>query len=802
MSTYLSDTEAERLSGSGTERGVTFRQLVTAARRRLWLVATVFVTIVGVTMWYTLQLPRLWRATTLVRIQEGQGPLGSMSAQTRDYRVNPLASEQQVIKSEAVARRVVQRLGLRLLVTHPEHASRSVIFGGAIPSVDSTVPDGMAFSAQFDSANYRVLVAGRVVSESPYGAPVTFEGIRFSVPARPAFREREARFAIVKERDAIGMVRGSIRTRGLAETNIIEIAITGTDPLDVQMAANEITESYADFSSDQKRLQSRSRTHFISQSLDEQQKRLIAAQEALKEFKEREQISNVQSEMSALTTRIAGFQQTRTTAAVERQVYSSLMGKLTAADTATQDLRRLAGTEAVQNNEYINNLYQRWFDLVEKREELIAQGKTQDNDDVKSLDRLIRNTKEDLRTASEMYLQNLRSRIASLDSTIANLRSLTEKFPGLEATESRLVGDVRTMQGVYDQLQSEYQRARITEEADDNYVRVIDVANLPNSPVAPNRTRIFMTSLVFGVLLGLAAAIFLDTLDDSVRSPDEVRERMGWPVLGTIPTIKGSGPASERGDSRLVAHLDPRSPVAEAYRSLRTNLAFARAHNSARVLVCTSPGPADGKSTTVANLAITFAQQGQRTLLIDGDLRRAVLDRIFNVPRAPGLTDVLTGQGKLREIVHPTSITNLFVLGSGPFPPNPSELLGSSAMRDLIREAAEAFDVVLIDSPPLLAVTDAAVISTMADGAIVVIRMGATTRAALKRTAGQLEAVEGRLLGAVLNDVDFRQTGYGGYYGYYYYYYHHDADGNGKAHGMVNRIKRWIRPTARSGSGQ
>jgi polysaccharide biosynthesis transport protein len=123
-------------------------------------------------------------------------------------------------------------------------------------------------------------------------------------------------------------------------------------------------------------------------------------------------------------------------------------------------------------------------------------------------------------------------------------------------------------------------------------------------------------------------------------------------------------------------------------------------------------------------------------------------------------------------------------------------------MRDLIREAAEAFDVVLIDSPPLLAVTDAAVISTMADGAIVVIRMGATTRAALKRTASQLEAVEGRLLGAVLNDVDFRQTGYGGYYGYYYYYYHHDGDGNGKGHGMVNRIKRWIRPTARSGSGQ
>ena len=802
MSTYLTDAEAERLSGSGTERGVTFRQLVTAARRRLWLVATVFVTIVGITMWYTMQLPRLWRATTLVRIQEGQSPLGSMGAQVRDYRVNPLASEQQIIKSEAVARRVVDRLGLRLVVISPERTARSWVFGNIAPVIDSTASDSVSFVAQFDSTRYRIVQGGKVVADTTYGSPVELPGIRFTVPSRPRFKEREATFAMMKARDAIGMVRGSIRTRGLAETNIIEIAVTGTDPADVQTSANEITRSYADFSSDQKRLQSRSRTQFISQSLEEQQKRLIAAQGALKEFKEREQISNVISEMNALNQSIATFQNVRTNAAVERQVYSTLMGKLTAADTASEDLRRLAGTEAVADNEYINNLYKRWFELIERREELIALGKTQENEDVKSVNRLIINTKEDLKNASEMYLQNLRSRIASLDSTIASLRHQTEKYPGLEATESRLVGDVRTMQGVYDQLQSEYQRARITEEADDNYVRVIDVANLPNSPVAPNRTRIFMTSVVFGVLLGLAAAIFLDTLDDSVRSPDEVRERMGWPVLGTIPTIKSNAPASERGDSRLVAHLDPRSPVAEAYRSLRTNLAFARAHNSARVLVCTSPGPADGKSTTVANLAITFAQQGQRTLLIDGDLRRAVLDRIFNVPRAPGLTDVLTGQGKLRDIAHPTSITNLFVLGSGPFPPNPSELLGSTAMRDLIREAAEAFDVVLIDSPPLLAVTDAAVISTMADGAIVVIRMGATTRAALKRTASQLEAVEGRLLGAVLNDVDFRQTGYGGYYGYYYYYYHHDGDGNGKGHGMVNRIKRWIRPTARSGSGQ
>ena len=801
MSTYLSDAEAERLAGAGRERAITLRHLLAAAKRRLWLVATVFVTIVGVTMWYTVQLPRLWRATTLVRIQEGQGPLGSMGSQVRDYRVNPLASEQQVIRSEAVALRVVRRLGLQLYIIQPEFLPRAALFGNTVPRVDSIVRDSLQLSVKLLPTSYQLLSSGAVVAEAPYGQEVSGEGVHFTVPTKPAIRAPEIRLGVFRERDAIGLVRGAIRTRGLAETNIIEIAITGTDPHAVQATANEVTRAYAEFSSDLKRVQARSRTLFIAQSLEDQQKRLIAAQDSLKVFKQREQISNVGSEMEALHQSIVSFQSQRTMAEVEQQVYSSLMGKLAAADTATEDLRRLAGTDAVQKNEYINNLYTRWFELMQRREELLSQNKTVENEDVKSANRLISQTKQDLRSASAMYLQNLRSRIASLDSTLATLREQTEKYPALEATEARLTGDVRTMQIIYDQLQSEYQRARITEEADDSYVRVIDVATLPNSPVAPNRSRIFMTSLVFGVLLGLAAAIFLDTLDDSVRSPDEVKERMGWPVLGTIPTIKGA-PQVANVDSRLVAHFDPRSPVAEAYRSLRTNLAFARAHNSARVLVCTSPGPADGKSTTVANLAITFAQQGQRTLLVDGDLRRAVLDRIFNVPRAPGLTDLLTGQGKLVDTAHETSIANLFVLGSGPFPPNPSELLGSTAMRDLIREASEEFDVVLIDSPPLLAVTDAAVISTMADGAIVVIRMGATTRAALKRTASQLEAVEGRLLGAVLNDVDFRQTGYGGYYGYYYYYYHHEADGNGKGHGVVNRIKRWIKPAARTGGPQ
>jgi capsular exopolysaccharide synthesis family protein len=378
-----------------------------------------------------------------------------------------------------------------------------------------------------------------------------------------------------------------------------------------------------------------------------------------------------------------------------------------------------------------------------------------------------------------------------------------EKYPSLGAQEQRLTAEVATAQQLYGTLLAELQRARIAESSEGGYVTVLDNAMQPFTPVSPNRRRIFLTALVFGAILGLGAAVVLENLDDSVKSPDEVREQFGLSVVGTIPGIKDSDLPGENGAEvarRLATHFDPRSPVAEAYRSLRTNLAFARAHEAMRVLVLTSPGPADGKSTTVANLAITFAQQGQRTLLIDGDLRRAVLDKMFKVPRSPGLTDVLVGQQRLANVVHTTEIENLSVVGSGPFPPNPSELLGSSAMRDVLRDAQGEFDVVLIDSPPLLAVTDAAVLATMADGAILVIRVGSTAKAAVRRAVAQLQTVHGRIVGAVLNDVDLRSGAFSGSYGYYYYYYYGEGSRNGKR-GPIARIRQWRDKRAHAGQG-
>jgi capsular exopolysaccharide synthesis family protein len=794
MSEYLLDSGPE-IASAGGEGALQLRRILTASRHRWWIVAGIFGTILGGTMWYTARQPRIYRTVATVRVSDADAQVSSgfQTPQYRDYRIDPIQSEQEIIKSAALSERVARALGLRVLISGPKGVSRDQVFGDSVPRVSDSAMNGpYALLLRPDRVELRQ--GSDVLGSALYGSPLRAAGIELTVPRRLPHVNQAVTFNVISSEAAAARVRGGLTTRNVPQTNIIEIAYQGTDPALVQDIADGVATGYALWATEQKRNLARMRTQFIESSLREQALALNRTTDALKGFKEREQLSDVGSEQAALVQSIHKFQDDLDAALVEQQVYRKLIGGLTEADTATDELQRLAGTQAVVNNDYISNLYTRWYDYLKQREELYAKNQTDQADEIKGLNRLISRTKDDLRAASGLYLQGLEGRIQSLQATIAKLRQETEKYPSLEAQQARLQGDVRTVQSVYDQLQSELQRARINENGEVGNVRVVDHAVRPTRPISPNRRRMLMTAVIFGLLLGFGAAVLAENLDDTVKSVDQMREQLGVPVLGTIPRIADAARGAERGDAdRLVTQYDPRSPVAEAYRSLRTNLAFARANHEMRSIVLTSPGPADGKSTTVSNLAITFAQQGQRTLLIDADLRRAVLNKVFEVERSPGLTDVLVGNSLLADVVQETKVPNLFVLGSGRFPPNPAELLGSSAMRVLLEEAEQRFDVVLLDSPPVLAVTDAAVLSTIADGVVLVVRVGSTVRAAAERSASQLQAVHGRLVGTVMNDIDFRQRAFGGTYGYYYYYYYYGSETGRNGHTLMGRLANWRR---------
>ncbi|MDQ0868256.1 capsular exopolysaccharide synthesis family protein [Arthrobacter sp. V1I9] len=301
-------------------------------------------------------------------------------------------------------------------------------------------------------------------------------------------------------------------------------------------------------------------------------------------------------------------------------------------------------------------------------------------------------------------------------------------------------------------------------------VRVLPLgkAVVPTSPTSPNTKLNLALGALVGLALGMAYAVVRRHLDRRLRKAAEIERLFGVPVIGTLPldhrldgksTVLDSGTASQVHDAG--------GAMAEALRELRTNLSFLDVDQPPRIIVVTSSVQSEGKSTVTANLAVTMAAAGENVVVVDGDLRRPTLVDVFNLVPGVGVTDVLTGTTELADVLQPWgALPNLSILGSGRIPPNPSELLGSRAMKNMLNSLAEDA-IVLIDAPPLLPVTDAAVLSRVADGAIVVIRTGKTTQEQLSQSLGNLEKVKGRILGAVLNYLPTRGTDAYSYYGTY-----------------------------------
>src|SRR6478736_5787641 len=291
-----------------------------------------------------------------------------------------------------------------------------------------------------------------------------------------------------------------------------------------------------------------------------------------------------------------------------------------------------------------------------------------------------------------------------------------------------------------------------------------DSARLPTAPSSPNTRLNLMLGALIGLALGIGYAVLRYVLDQRVRDPRDIERETGVSVIGTLPASREL--SAERKVLTFTGREESATPVAEATRELRTNLRFVDIDNPPRAIVVTSPIPGDGKSTIAANLAVSLAAAGENVVLIDADLRRPMVADLFGLPSGGGLTDVLTDRAEITDVMHTIGASgNLLVITAGKIPPNPSEVLGSQRMRELIANLSK-HAYVIIDSPPLLPVTDAAILATSADGAIVVVTAGKTTYDMMNKALLNLEKVSARALGVVLNKVPRR--GGSAYYGYQY----------------------------------
>ena len=435
----------------------------------------------------------------------------------------------------------------------------------------------------------------------------------------------------------------------------------------------------------------------------------------------------------------------------------------------------------------------------------------------------------------ELQLKGLEQNENLLKARIAKFKADHPQLISKEIELARLERSARIHEQTYMLLTDKYEGARLLRHMRTAGITVIERATEPESPIEPNKRSTMTFGILMAIIMGVGTAFFLEHLDNSLRIEKDVDRFLGLPVVGVIPMIKvekaalkaiqdkdmitGGLPRLEQGENsniydiseqpvdelddeqlpvrtrkrsrrhqkslaglmgRTITNLASRSPVAESYRSLWTNIQFARVNGEVKTILVSSAGPGEGKSLTIANLAITMARMGAKTLLVDTDLRRPRLHRIFQQEREPGLSDFLVGNGDepadFSDFVRTTAVENLYLLPSGKRPPNPAELLSSARKRQLVEELRSEYDMILFDSPPVVPVTDATVLaSEIADMVLLVVRSGETKREVAQKAQELLERVDANIFGVVLNSIDYAKR-YGSYYYYYHYYYSHDEE--------------------------
>lgn len=770
--------------------------------RRLWLVVLVFAVTTAASIWAVSRQRTLYQAHLALQVND---PLqrtrtlapGPARVSGMQIFVDPIESEIQVLTATPIALEVVDSLGLRLRPADPElvrsQLAREI-------HVDEDAPDArleLVYDREGRTARLRDSRGGRLAT-SPVDGVMNAGFVEFVLQPPPR-EERSYTLDIIAATAAAAEVRGGIYAAPRESTDIIDVSYTSPDPSLAPQVLNVAAAALRAYGARRISAQAVQDVRFIEAQLDTAEAELRASFERIREFKQSQAFTNLSTQEQSLVNqsqrlgdRIEDLQERRATLAafaraLERQGLSGV------------DVAGFAASLPTDVNPQVRSVLVRIQDRVEEITRLITEDrKTEEHPQVQALRAQVRGLEAELLQAVESALRATEQRLADATQELASLRSEQRQFPELENELQELELQQSLDQGTYQFLRTQLYQARITAAGATPYVDVVDPARV-SVPLAPRgRMNVFLGALL-GMILGVGAAFFLEYLDRTVRTSADVETLLGIPVLGIIPRLRLVDEEDEDGADvaprprvPLIVALDPLDPAAEAYRNLRMNLLFmSTTDEPIRSVLFVSPGPEEGKSTTAINFAVMLAQQGQRVLVLDADLRRPGLHRALDVLREPGLTNLLVGDAEPRTVVRPNVLPNLDFLPSGPFPPNPSELLDSRGMKRLLEEFQRKYDMVVLDSPPILAVTDASVMGAHVDGAVLVLRSGETEQRAAERAVEQLRRVGVRVLGAVLNEVAMSTVEESYYLQYYYSYRPPEETGWDRLRQGLSRVRFW-----------
>ncbi len=768
-----------------------------AIRKRIWLVVGIAVLVTTLAAIYMARKPNIFSAKATVQVDlEQTNPELATDRQRPLLTADPsyFNTQLQLLNSDALLRKVIKEHSLD---TDPEFQK------ARIEGSSSTL--GSMLKAVGLAREENKVVPKESTTETSAGnsALVSSDEIAEAVRLSPYVD-------IIKRNLIIEPVRESRVT--VKDTRLIDVAYTSSNAEIAAAVANAIAETFTKYNQERRSSASRKTSDFLQGRIADLQAGIRSDEIKLVDLNRKYGVLKTTGEQTIVLERLAGLNQKLLTAENDRK---NAQAEYYAVKDSPEKLRSLvesqSGRYITERENYVINFRNETARSISvlnaNKEKLLVEFK-EGAPDIKEIDnqiasleaslqKVVDKNNTDIRAYRENAAKDLLNNLETKFNTAKraedeikaafNAQYVDAQGQNSEAVTLKLLEQsIEANKAFLKQLRDQQSGNDISSQGSDNNITVAGFAIPNNVPVAPRRLTTVLAALFLSTLFGMGLALFLEYLDDTIRTVEEIESVLQLPALAAIPTIDSlpkrklllvgaNEEIEEHPNSELLLYADPRSGLSEAYRQLRTSILLSTAGHAPKSLLITSSLPSEGKTTTATNTAISLAQTGAKVLILDADMRRPRLHSVFNISNGEGLSTLLSSESTdadIARVVKTDESTKMHILTSGPIPPNPAELIGSEQMATLLKRLQKHYTHVVIDSPPITSFTDGVLIASMVDGVILVVHSGKSSRQVVKRSKQLLQDVGSRILGVVLNNVNLRSQDN---YHYYQTYYHRNS---------------------------
>lgn len=739
----------------GLEKEAHLTDYINVVLRRRKIVLLVFLLVfAGVTVKTFLTEPVYEAYATLeVRKAQKTGMLKELGMENEEA----LSTEMEVLRSRSLAEQVAQRMNLEYQVVEKSNGLKVTIDAF---TVSEPLP-GLVINL-LDDRNYHLAdLSGRVLGKGQNGELLQVDKVSLQI----SYTDGAPGHRIVLERQPMSQLSEQIlNSLSVSEmgkgSNMLRVTSQSNDPDFARDVVNTLTEVYREMNVAGKTQEAGKTVDFIAQQLDGLKGVLDQSEQQLQEYKVETGLTTLGPEGKSLVEKLVDLEQQKADMQLKRQRVENAIATL-------RDAIGSKGSMTVPTVEGVPSIKEQAATLsdLEAQKKGMLQDFTEAHPAVVEVQSQINRVRESMLSTYRTVRQELMHSERDLDKRIADFELQMEDIPETELELAKRTRVNTVNAELYTFLLQKQQVARIAQASTISNVQIVDPAITPKVPIKPNKKKNLALGFILGLMLGVGLAFLLDYMDQTIKTTDDVKEKLGLNIFGIIPRIPFADEDAKLPSKRLVTTLAPKSPVVESLRALRTNLNYLTSKQKHKVILVTSSLPSEGKSTISGNLAVVLSQTGAKVLLIGCDLRRPSLCEMFGVKYEPGLVNLLVDndQNALRHIDSP----RLDFLPAGTIPPNPAEILDSSRMSSLIEKARERYDYVVIDAPPVLPVTDTQILAPKCDINLVVIEPCRVPEKAAVRMVESLKAVDAKISGVIMNDKSGRGFKYYGNYGYY-----------------------------------